>query len=443
MKKENLWNEKIPFIKEMKEFYLKMNYKGINLWPIMANDIYTYYSNKNIEKKERKMIFLKCLFFKDEMNLTHKEKNKILVSYFMPREDHHSLVYKAIEDFPKEDLIILDNYELKKKKGLKKGRIIFPNIFLFLKILNKFKRNKLKKLLGKYYYIILARTYQRHQEIKRFHKLYKKILPKAYISFCSQAFAEETILTSICKINKIPTFTLQHGFIVEYPYFHGAMILNENVISDYNLIWGKTTYNVLKKYTNNSRLIVVGNPKYSSIVKNDSKIFNPKKCVVFFPVPGGETNTNKNMAKIINDFAKKYPKIIFEASVHPFDNLENYKKIMDAKNVNFADSNIPIMKRIEESDFIILHNSTIAIEALRYEKPIFRFNDKFLINLWKNEDKFKDKKELERRFEKIKNPKTYQKFKKFYAKEFEKNFKITPNKKTPKVYYEEVIKRIK
>ena len=436
-----LWNEKIPFIKKMKEFYSKMNYKEINLWPIMANDLYTYYSNKSIGKRERFLIVLKCLFRKDIFKVKGG-KNKIFVTYFMPRKDHHVLVQKSIEKFQKREITLMDAYEYKKRDPLKKGTLRAPDFFLFFRLWNEFRKSNLKEILGKYYFIILGRTYLRHKEINQFYKIYKKYLPKAHLAFCSQAFAEEAIFASICKKEKIPTFTLQHGLIVEYPYFHAASLLNENIISDYNLIWGKTTYDLLKKFTDPSRLLIVGNPKFSSIVKNNTKSFDPKKCVVFFPVPVENTSTNENIVKTINEFAKNHPKISFEPSVHPFDSLENYKKIMDAKNVNFVDSDIPIIKRIEESDFIILHNTTIAMEALRYGKPIFRFNDKFLVNLWENDDKFKDLKELEKLFKKFGNKKNFEKYKRFYAKEFENNFKIVPGKNTSQIYYVEIMKQI-
>jgi len=436
-----LWNEKIPFIKEMKEFYYKMKYRGINLWPVMANETYTYYLSPEKDRKMKVLAFLKYLFTKDNFKIYGK-KGRIFVSYIMAREDHHELMKKALKNFSEKELTWLDAYQYKSKKSLFKFSYSFPNVFLFFKIYNKFRRYKFKNLKGWMKWHFITRTYFRYKQINQFIKIYQEYSPKAYIAFCSQAFPEETIFTLICKKNNIPTFTMQHGIVAEYPHFHGASILNENILSDFHLIWGKSTYETLRKFTSLSRLIIVGNPKYSSLIENNSKRFESKKGAIFFPVPGGEADTNEKMAKAINDFAKRHPQIIFEASVHPFDNSENYKRIIDSENIIFVDSNIPIMGRIENSDLILLHNTTIAIEALRYQKPIFRFNDKFLIDLWKNNDKFKDADELDKHFKKLQDPKEFGKCKTFYGKEFEKNFKITPEKETSQRYYEEITRLI-
>ena len=55
LKEKDLWSEKIPFIKKLKDFYSKIEYKRINLWPIIANECYTYY--KSQEDRGFKEIF--------------------------------------------------------------------------------------------------------------------------------------------------------------------------------------------------------------------------------------------------------------------------------------------------------------------------------------------------------------------------------------------------
>ncbi len=439
---EKLWNERIPYIKTMKDFYLNMNYHGLNLWPIMANDVYTYYRNQEHRtKKERFSFIIKSFFIKDNFPILGKEKG-ILASYFWNRKDHLELFNKSIEAFSKKELILIDCFEYKNKKSILKYSLNFPNIFLIIKLMRLFKKNKLKKILNKNYHFFIARTYLRHQEIRQFENILNKFNPRAYIAFCSQASEGDAILTLLAKKRNIPSFTLQHGLIVDYPNFQPMELLKENLISDYNLIWGNTTYKTLKTYAPSSQFIIVGNPKYSEIFENKKDSFNPKKCVIFFPVPTDDASTNENMAKIINQFAKKHLDIIFEPSVHPFDNLENYKKLMDAKNIHFVSSDIPIQKRIEESDFIILHNTTIAMEALRYGNPILRFEDKNLISLWDNEDTFKNEENLEEAFTNLRNQQTFQKWKMFYQNEFKNNFYLS-GKPTSQYYKEIIMSKIK
>lgn len=437
-----LWSEKIPYIKKLKEFYSHLEHKGINLWPIMANEVYTYYKNQEQRtEKEIKLFILKSLFFKDNFPINGK-KGGILVSFFMPRKDHRELVYKTIESIPKEDITLLDCYDYKQKNPFWRSSIRLPNIFLLWKLFRLFKKNNLKKILGKRYYFFIARTYLRYKEINQFGKIFEKYAPKAHLAFCSQASEGDAILTLIAKKNNIPTFTLQHGLIVDYPQFQSVEILKENIISDYNLIWGDTTNEILKKYVPSSKLIIVGNPKYSELIINKDEKFNPKKGVIFFPVLSRDVSTNQIMAKVINNFAKKHPEITFELSVHPFDSLENYKEIMNSKNINFVASDIPINQRIAESDFMILHNTTIAMEALRYGKPIFRFKDKNLVSLWENEDTFKNEKDLEKIFKSLDKKEIFHKWKTFYQEEFKKNFYLS-GKSTSEYYKEKIYEKIK
>jgi len=104
LKEKDLWSEKIPFIKKLKDFYSKIEYKRINLWPIMANECYTYYkSQEDRGFKEILGLIIRFIFFKEDLKV-EKAKGKILVSYFMNREDHHELVKKAISAFSEKEI---------------------------------------------------------------------------------------------------------------------------------------------------------------------------------------------------------------------------------------------------------------------------------------------------------------------------------------------------
>src|SRR3972149_3127895 len=104
IKEKDFWSEKIPFIRKLKGFYSKKEYGGINLWPIMANDVYTYYRNQ--EARTKKEIFLetvKNLFLLDKLKVNGK-RARILATYFMARKDHHELFLKSISSFKREEL---------------------------------------------------------------------------------------------------------------------------------------------------------------------------------------------------------------------------------------------------------------------------------------------------------------------------------------------------
>jgi len=434
------WHEKIPFLKKSKEFFNKIIYKDINLWIVMAGEIYIYYENsEKIWWRKIAMIF-KSLFTLDKFEIIGNSGN-IFVSYIMARDDHHLLVEKSIEDFPKNQVTILDACEYKKKKSFFKYLYRFPDIFLIYKIWKKFKNSDMKVVLGRdKYYFFLARTYFRCKQIDQFEKIYSQYKPKAYLAFCSSAFAEETILTLICKKNNVPTFTLQHGFIVEYNVFSPSSILSENVVSDFNFLWGKDTYDLLVKVAEPSRLLIAGNPKYNKMGKIVVKKFDPKKGILFLPVIGND-ESSKKMLDIINNFAKLHPEIEFQLSLHPFDYIKNYNGITTSKNLKYFQSS-NIAKSIEESDFIIIHNTTISIESLQYGKPIFRYDDKFLVKLWENDDCFKSADDLEKLFVKLEDSKIYQKWSKKYLQEFKNNFYLPKKGTVSENYYKEIMKRV-
>ncbi|GIU68455.1 MAG: hypothetical protein KatS3mg093_342 [Candidatus Parcubacteria bacterium] len=446
-KKIDLWSEKILYLKKSKEFFSKLSYKGINLWPIMAGDIYTYYYFSHIDIEEepsffkRFLINIKSLFFEDKFPV--KGNGRILVSYFMPRKDHHELVKRAVSKFPKKDLVWIDAFGYKQKNILFRGKIKFPNILLLLSIYNKFRKKKLKKIFRNYYWFYILKTYFRLKQINQFYDIVDKIKPKGYIAFCSSAFPEEAILTLICKNKKIPTFTLQHGFFYKPKSFVSSIIQSENIISDYHLLWGKKSYNIQKEYTDESRLIIVGNPKYELIKKKVKKEYDPKKATIFFSVPAYNEG-NFRLREIVKKFIEDHPEIIFNIAVHPMNDMNLFSKYFNYKNVKFISKNILAQDLLKESDFVIVYNTTAALEALNYKIPILRYAGKDFLSFWdKKQDTFTNLNELRHLFLKIKNKRNYKKLMDFYEKELKKTFYFHPKKTIPEVYYKKIMEKIK
>ena len=443
---QKFWFEKIPFIKQSKHFFEKLGYEDINLWPVMAGEVYTYYQPpEKVWWRKIAMIF-KCIFTLDRFDISGKRGN-IFASFIMARDDHHLLVEKALEKFPKKDLTILDACEYKKKESPLKFSYHFPDLFLLLRIWNKFRKFNMKKVLGENkYYFFIARTYFRCKQISQFQKIYEKYKPRAYISFCSQAFPEEGIMTLICKKYNVPTFTMQHGFIIKYDIFSPTAVLNENLISDYQLIWGNKTYNFLKNYIDKSKLLVVGNPKYSNIKINSLKKFRPKGAVIFLSVIGFN-ESNHNLIDIINRFALKNPEIKFTIKIHPFDEIKNYTSQIDVKNIEFVEKNVLIGDILERNDFVIMHNTSVSMEALHYQIPLFSYSDKYSWVPWKNNDKFRNLKEFEKMFNLLKKDvKMFNKWKAFYKREFKKEFYQPREKSVSQKYYDvimEIVNSIK
>ena len=434
---KEFWYNKISYLRKMKAFFSSMEYKGINLWPIMANEVYTYYKNQDRKLFERIINIIRCLFFKENLYFSGK-KGRILATYFMPRKDHRDLVKGALSKFNKDELFLLDFYYYKKSMRFSGYKFTLPNIFLLLRIWHKFNKNKgLKKLLRKYYYLFIAKTYLRQKQIDNFYDYYKIVQPKVYIAFCSSAFPEETILTLLCKKHNVPTFTLQHGFLDNRTSeFTPFIVQSENIVSDYSLLWGKSSFDVQKKFTSPDILLVVGNPKYSlSEIKR--KNFNPKRCSVFLSVTA-YPESNIKLVRIINDFAQNHPDISFQITTHPFDKVNNYKNLVSAKNIKLlkADS---VKELLEKSDFVFVHNTSVAYEALLYSIPILRFKDKDYSPTWENFDTFENLDQLEKLFYKLKNKEFYENMMKIYKKQMNNFFYFDKNVDVPTKYYQEIM----
>lgn len=441
--KKDLWSEKIPFLKNLKEFFSGIEYKGINLWPLMASECYKYYVDPAEKGMKRYLMYFKFLFTKDRFRVKG-DRNKILCSYLMPREDHHELFLKAISGFSPEEIAVIDEYNYKKSTSPLKFRFRLPDIILLNYLHNKFKKAGLKKTLGDKIGHIFLRTYFRCKQIEQIQKIYNKYKPRGYVAFCSSSFPEEAMFTLMCKKDKVPTFTLQHGFY--FPSgknFSSASVQGENVVSDYHLVWGKRSMDNIKEYLEGkSKAIIVGNPKYS-MHRSFKKDFSIKAITFFLSVPPHEKN-NIEVVKILNIFAKENPDIKIKLKIHPFDEIKNYINHISQDSISFEDKNMPVSQLLEKSDVVITHYTTIELEALLYNNLIMRFQDKDSLHFWKgDEDKFKSIDEFKEKLKKFSKKEEFEKRNKFYMQELLDNFYFEDKKSVPEIYHREIIKRIK
>ncbi|MEK6927749.1 MAG: hypothetical protein AABX11_04920 [Nanoarchaeota archaeon] len=439
-----LWSDKIGYLRRMKEFYSKIEYNGINLWPVMATEIYPYYYFSHTDKIEepskfkRNLMKIKALFFKENFYPSGK-KNKLLVSYFMARKDHYELVKKSVEAFPKGDLCWIDAYTAKEKNLFLRNSFRFPKISLLLYLWKKFEKSGLKEMLGEYYFFFIARTYYRCMQIEEFEKIIERYAPRGYLSFSSSSMGEETILASICNKKDIPTFTLQHGFLSNNnKNFSPFIIQNENLIAGYSLLWGKSSQDIQSKCIKDvRRLLVVGNPKYDLPKQNRKEKFKPREATFFFSVPAYR-KSNEKLLILLREFSKKHHEIKFNLKLHPFDKIENYSEFLNIGSFNFVNKEDSIPDLLKRSDFVIVHNTSVAYESLLYEIPIFRFKDEFWSNLWDIKDYFSNLEEIERLFKKRGDLNSWNKILKKYINERGKMF-FFPNGLSVSEFYKKVI----
>ncbi len=423
---------------KLKKFFENLNLFEVDLWPIISPYLYT-----EIIKKKRSFFYrlsriLKFIFLNERFILRDPEKNKILASFFLRRKDHHQQFLENLKSFKKKEIMFLEGIvpENKIKYFLKRFNIEFIDFKKSIKVKRYFEKNfPLKKDL--FYYFLLFRTLYEGKKINNFNKIIKKYSPKALISYNNAGSTEDNALTLLMKNRKKKTFSLQSWMFREYEKLDNTdCIFYDNYTSDYILVWGKNSADILKKHYPKNKILIVGNSKFGRIKKAKEKN-HMKKGVVFLSNNAYE-KSNLNLIKILNEISKKRKNTVFYLKLHPDNDRKKYLKLISKKNIilteKFADNN----NLFEKSDFIIVHNSTISSEVLRHQIPRLRFKDKHLFVDSENpQDLFENLEELEKLMEKLKNPRIYKKYLQKYKKLYSDNF--FQSKLSPEDYIKKII----
>lgn len=439
-----------PVLK-LKKAFENFEYCGINLWHSLAPESYIYVFDKKSEGNLLIRIFkiLRCLFFIDRLNIINGGEGKILASFNLPRKDHHVLFNEILKGFNKNELMFIDNYFLKIKEYKKKLKIKpiitrslfnFPNLKLLYEIWKHFKKNSLEKIVGDRFLFFIAQTYFKCKQIKISKRIIEEYNPKAYIS-SMPSLGDEAIFTQLFQKNEKPTFSLEHGLFIKETELQNLRFVNR--FADYLLLWGEESYNFVKRYIDKKKLIIVGNPKCDKIIISKNKKFNPKNATVF--LCGNVEEGNFKLIEIINRFSKKYPSILFKFKAHPLTPnkiLESYTKKLDKFGSKLKDKNEDSEESLKESDFVIIYDSTVYIEALKYQIPIFRFGEAYS-KISSVKDKFKSFYEFEKNFLDMFKTKNYKTRLKEYSKLYKKHSYQPRGCSIPEHYKKVINKRIK
>jgi len=233
--------------------------------------------------------------------------------------------------------------------------------------------------------------------------------------------------------------TLQNYSLSEFKNFDYETITYENLISDYFLTWGESSKNLLSDYIDKKKLILVGNPIYGKIEKSKNKSFKPKTCVVYLSHYKFD-KSNLNLIDLVARFAKNHKKIKFYFSAHPDSNLKIFKERMRG-NMELLPKGFDKDKSMKMGDFFILHNSSIFIEGLSAQVPIFRFDDEFSLLKHVPENSFKNLNQLESIFSKMSKGKNYTNYINSCYKFYNKNF-YQPKISIPEYYKKKILELI-
>lgn len=353
---------------------LNFVYKGVQYNKVLAVDIARFAFNQDKPKSIIQIVF--NLFFSLDVRPLIKifDTNDKLIVYSIDREDYKFQVEQVKSCISSAESILLSN--LKKKTAVKPLRII--SVFFFV-----YKRLQKEENLSAIFFLTSRIIYYRsiHDQLLSNYKV-KPDRNLKFIAFNS-AYIDENLLSQFFRLNNCSTFTLSHGFFVEYKHFIPLEIITgENIESDKILVWGAESSKDLQENFKfpKERIFVAGNSKYPS-KKLDIKQTFTKGLVLLGRLVYEESNLE--IVNIIKEFIKEEPNIIFNLKLHPSLNNEFYIDLCRGTNVNVIEGNKSLVETFKEQDydFSIVNNSTAYYEAMYYDMICLRYlpseNEKF------------------------------------------------------------------
>lgn len=320
-----------------------------------------------------------------------------VISFLIDRDDYKDLANSVKAIYPDSSIV--------KLSGLPNKKVSFLS-FSYIRHLLKatkliFTRSIKESFMTKLFLVGLITKL-----FNQIHALEKTSCPeniKRYICF-NAAYKEESLLTLYFKNRGIETISMQHGIFCDFKLIIPFDYINfDNMIADKLLCWGQSTVDYLtSKGIDQSRLILMGNPKYKDLTINHvDQSFT--KCLVLLGraiyIP-----SNEKLLLLLKEFNKKHNnKILFYIKKHPF--------LMDVEHKSFAsisdnmiflgrEHSVQEVLRSDMVNFTIAVNTTAYYESLALGKISLRWseseNEEFIgmddkfVNLSEFESKLKE-----------------------------------------------------
>lgn len=435
--------ETVPLIRDSKEFFEFINFRDINLWPIFTNEVYRIYCKKPHKSYMGILKSIIISLFFPEKKLPKKDfQNKILATYFKPRSDHRNFVMAALADFKKNELCLIDPFKDNAGSYLHAFKFSFPSIKKIIRIVKYFNKSGLIKHYKKYYWMMIFLTYRAFRQVEWFENIIKNQPPKAIVCFSPATTFEEMVLTQVAKKYEIPTFAMQHGpFNDLSEEVFVPLITCENMQSDYILVWGKSSADVIGSYIDADQIILAGNPKYiykKNINQHSNKLINGTLFLDETSKRQNSLQSNINLIKITKKFIDNNKEISIQVKIHPLDKLDNYKGLLNHERITVVDKGLSVKKLLDCSDFILVHNTAVASEALFYGIPVLRYKDSGYGQFWRDFDTFSGPQELTKLLSAMQENGNYNKLMKEYNKVLMNFFYFEKDTKVSKIYYNKI-----
>ncbi|QIK58970.1 hypothetical protein G7050_03580 [Dysgonomonas sp. HDW5A] len=375
---------------------LNYTYKGYNVKHLVPGYFTFLFSDDAISARDVFKEFYIGTQITDLGKVLDSKSNSV-ISFLIDRDDYKDLANSVKAIYPDSSIV--------KLSGLPNKKVSFLS-FSYIRHLLKatkliFKRSIKESFMTKLFLVGLITKL-----FNQIHALEKTSCPeniKRYICF-NAAYKEESLLTLYFKNRGIETISMQHGIFCDFKLIIPFDYINfDNMIADKLLCWGQSTVDYLtSKGIDQSRLILIGNPKYKDLtIEHVDQSFT--KCLVLLGraiyIP-----SNEKLLLLLKEFNKKHNnKILYYIKKHPF--------LMDVEHKSFAsisdnmiflgrEHSVQEVLRSDMVNFTIAVNTTAYYESLALGKISLRWseseNEEFIgmddkfVNLSEFESKLKE-----------------------------------------------------
>lgn len=368
--------DKILKIKNLKELgILSSKKETIEFYQTIFNNIgivnFSAYYAKAISKKDKKRYpILKLLYALAKLSYIKIRNKKICIYQNHTLGTHNFLKNKKTHLFKKDDVSLIVNY-LTKFFKVSSENIPFDTIKHQFINASKyiFGDNEQSEIIFIAYYT----AYLEKNIISNFNyalSLFKclSLISPNFFFF----FAPDHLFRQWSKVNSVPFICAQHGMQGVY-----SIAWEKHIDVSTYFAWGNLLPQIGMNTLEDTSIIYTGNPMYSSTKtsSNFSKSKKDKIILVAFAADfsiffDGQISIWNELIQLI----KENPTHEWSIKFHPKDRVK--KQVFDelkALKVHFIE-NITSHEAIKKADLIITSISTIALDALFFEKKVVIIN---------------------------------------------------------------------
>lgn len=196
----------------------------------------------------------------------------------------------------------------------------------------------------------------------------------------SDSHAISRLVCEVARKYNILTYVLQHGSIGELAF--------TPVYADYFLAWGKQAEDYLiSKGEPEDKIVIVGNVKYEASkfgAENSEKPFKMEN--ILWTINNVADDINRNLFRILENIMDENKNAKLTLKLHPgesnkewFQNLVN--RSLYSRRITICDRTYDTLKLIEESDLVVITQSTTGLEAMMLKRPVCLYKDSRIPNI--------------------------------------------------------------